>query len=76
AFGKPTPYTHIYERYASGLTGMNAGGANLYPDADARARDIFARGIAARARCAGRGLWARRQELACCPRDKTILKTD
>lgn len=21
AFGKPTPYTHIYERYASGLTG-------------------------------------------------------
>lgn len=44
AFGKPTPYTHIYERYATGLTGMNAGDANLYPDADARARDIFARG--------------------------------
>lgn len=44
AFGKPTPYTHIYQRYASGLTGMNAGGADLYPDADARARDILARG--------------------------------
>ena len=57
AFGKPTPYTHIYERYASGLTGMNAGGANLYPDADARARDIFARGDNV-LRNAGRLAWS------------------
>lgn len=57
AFGKPTPYTHIYQRYASGLTGMNAGGANLYPDADARARDIFARGDNV-LRNAGRLAWS------------------
>ncbi len=27
AFGKPTPYTHIYTRYAAGLTGL--GGAAM-----------------------------------------------
>ena len=57
AFGKPTPYTHIYERYASGLTGKNAGGANLYPDVDVRARDIFARGDNV-LRNAGRLAWS------------------
>ena len=57
AFGKPTPYIHIYERYASGLTRKNAGGANLCPDVDVRARDIFARGDNV-LRNAGRLAWS------------------
>jgi len=57
AFGKPTPYTHIYARYTSGLTGMTGGDATLYPDTDRRARDIFARGDNA-LRNAGRLAWS------------------
>jgi len=57
AFGKPTPYTHIYERYATGLTGHGGGGASLYPDTDMRARDIFARGDNV-LRNAGRLAWS------------------
>ncbi|MBO6782588.1 MAG: hypothetical protein JJ899_04840 [Alphaproteobacteria bacterium] len=57
AFGKPTPYTSVYERYATGLTGFRAGEASLYPDTDLRARDIFARGDNA-LRNAGRLAWS------------------
>ena len=63
AFGKPSPYTHIYERYASGLTGMRAGGASLYPDTDERARDIFARGDNV-LRNAGRLAWSETRHVA------------
>lgn len=63
AFGKPTPYTHIYERYASGLTGYQVGGASLYPDTDERARDIFARGDNA-LRNAGRLAWSETRRAA------------
>jgi hypothetical protein len=57
AFGKPTPYTHVYASYTSGLTGMTGGDATLYPDTDRRARDIFARGDNA-LRNAGRLAWS------------------
>ncbi len=57
AFGKPTPYTSVYERYASGLTGYRPGDASLYPETDVRARDVFARGDNA-LRNAGRLAWS------------------
>ena len=57
AFGKPTPYTSIYERYATGLTGYSAGQASLYPETDTRARDVFERGDNA-LRNAGRLAWS------------------
>ncbi len=63
AFGKPTPYTHIYERYASGLTGYSPGGASLYPETDERARDILARGDNA-LRNAGRLSWSETRRVA------------
>jgi len=63
AFGKPTPYTHSYERHASGLTGMRADGVSLYPEADERARDIFARGDNL-LRNAGRLAWSETRQVA------------
>jgi hypothetical protein len=36
AFGKPTPYTHIYTRYAAGLTGLGGGGDEAGEDAEGR----------------------------------------
>jgi hypothetical protein len=63
AFGKPVPYTHIYERHASGLTGFQAGQANLYPEIDERARDSLARGDNA-LRNAGRLAWSETRHVA------------
>jgi hypothetical protein len=63
AFGKPTPYTHIYERHASGLTGYQSANAGLYPDMDERARDIFARGDNA-LRNAGQLSWSQTRRIA------------
>lgn len=62
AFGKPTPYTSIYERYAVGLAGYRAGDASLYPDTDMRARDVFARGDNA-LRNAGRLSWSETRQV-------------
>jgi len=63
AFGKPTPYTSIYERYAVGLTGCRAGDASLYPETDMRARDVFARGDNA-LRNAGRLSWSETRQVS------------